>query len=99
MAVTSSLNKMFTMLSLKYPNFEKDLLNEVTLQKVALSIIKMRLEQGLNQEQSAEKNGIIRTLLNRIESGHHNPTILSLVEIARQNGYEVEIKMIKKRFN
>lgn len=98
MAVTSSLNKMFTMLSSKYPDFEKDLLNEVTLQKVALSIIKMRLEQGLNQDQCAEKNGIIRTLLNRIESGHHNPTILSLVEIARQNGYEVEIKMRQKKF-
>lgn len=98
MAVTSSLNKVFTMLSSKYPDFEKDLLNEVTLQKVALSIIKMRLEQGLNQEQSAEKNGIIRTLLNRIESGHHNPTILSLVELARQNGYEVEVKMKKKKF-
>jgi len=98
MAVTSSLNKVFTMLSSKYPNFEKDLLNEVTLQKVALSIIKMRIEQGLNQDQCAEKNGIIRTLLNRIESGHHNPTILSLVEIARQNGYEVEIKMRQKKF-
>ena len=98
MAVTSSLNKIFTMLSSKYPNFEKDLLNEVTLQKVALSIIKMRLEQGLNQDQCAEKNGIIRTLLNRIESGHHNPTVLSLVEIARQNGYEVEIKMRQKKF-
>lgn len=98
MAVTSSLNKVFTMLSSKYPDFEKDLLNEVTLQKVALSIIKMRLEQGLNQEQCAEKNGIIRTLLNRIESGHHNPTILSLAELARQNGYEVEIKMKKKKF-
>jgi xre family toxin-antitoxin system, antitoxin component len=58
----------------------------------------MRLEQGLNQEQCAEKNGIIRTLLNRIESGHHNPTILSLVGLARQNGYEVEIKMKKKKF-
>ena len=98
MAVTSSLNKIFTMLSSKYPDFEKDLLNEVTLQKVALSIIKMRLEQGLNQEQCAEKNGIIRTLLNRIESGHHNPTILSLVDLARQNGYEVEINMIRKKF-
>ena len=98
MAVTSSLNKIFTMLSSKYPDFEKDLLNEVTLQKVALSIIKMRLEQGLNQEQSAEKNGIIRTLLNRIESGRHNPTVLSLVEVARQNGYEVEIKMKRKKF-
>ena len=98
MAVTSSLNKVFTMLSSKYPNFEKDLLNEVTLQKVALSIIEMRLEQGLNQDQCAEKNGIIRTLLNRIESGHHNPTVLSLVEIARQNGYEVEIKMRQKKF-
>lgn len=98
MAVTSSLNKIFTMLSSKYPDFEKDLLNEVTLQKVALSIIKMRLEQGLNQDQCAEKNGIIRTLLNRIESGHHNPTILSLVDVARQNGYEVEIKMKKKKF-
>lgn len=98
MVVTSSLNKIFTMLSSKYPNFEKDLLNEVTLQKVALSIIKMRLEQGLNQEQSAEKNGIIRTLLNRMESGHHNPTILSLVEIARQNGYEVRIQLTEKKF-
>ena len=98
MAVTSSLNKVFTMLSSKYPDFEKDLLNEVTLQKVALSIIKMRLEQGLNQEQCAEKNGIIRTLLNRMESGHHNPTILSLVEIARQNGYEVEVKVRLKKF-
>ena len=86
------------MLSSKYPDFEKDLLNEVTLQKVALSIIKMRLEQGLNQEQCAEKNGIIRTLLNRIESGHHNPTILSLVDLARQNGYEVGIEMKKKKF-
>lgn len=98
MVVTSSLNKIFTMLSSKYPDFEKDLLNEVTLQKVALSIIKMRLEQGLNQEQCAEKNGIIRTLLNRIESGHHNPTILSLVEIARLNGYEVEVKTKKIKF-
>lgn len=98
MEVTSSLNKVFTMLSSKYPNFEKDLLNEVTLQKVALSIIKMRLEQGLNQEQCAEKNGIIRTLLNRIESGHHNPTILSLVEVARQNGYEIEVRVKKKKF-
>ena len=98
MAVTSSLNKVFTMLSSKYPDFGKDLLNEVTLQKVALSIIKMRLEQGLNQEQSAEKNGIIRTLLNRIESGRHNPTVLSLVEVARQNGYEVEIKMKREKF-
>ena len=98
MAVTSSLNKIFTMLSSKYPNFEKDLLNEVTLQKVALSIIKMRLEQGLNQEQCAEKNGIIRTLLNRVESGHHNPTILSLVELARLNGYEVEINVRRKNF-
>ena len=98
MAVTSSLNKIFTMLSSKYPDFEKDLLNEVTLQKVALSIIKMRLEQGLNQEQCAEKNGIIRTLLNRIESGRHNPTVLSLADLARQNGYEVEVKMKKKKF-
>ena len=98
MAVTSSLNKIFTMLSSKYPDFEKDLLNEVTLQKVSLSIIKMRLEQGLNQEQSAEKNGIIRTLLNRMESGRHNPTVLSLVDLARQNGYEVEIIMKKKKF-
>ena len=73
------------MLSSKYPDFEKDLLNEVTLQKVALSIIKMRLEQGLNQDQCAE-------------SGHHNPTILSLVELARQNGYEIEVKMKKFKF-
>lgn len=98
MAVTSSLNKIFTMLSSKYPDFEKDLLNEVTLQKVALSIIKMRLEQGLNQEQCAEKNEIIRTLLNRMESGHHNPTILSLVDLARKNGYEVNVKMRRKKF-
>ena len=86
------------MLSSKYPNFEKDLLNEVTLKKVALSIIKMRLEQGLNQDQCAEKNGIVRTVLNRAESGHHNPTILSLTELARLNGYEVEINVRRIKF-
>ena len=77
-----------------YPNFEEDLLREVSLLKVALRTIQLRVNHQLTQEELDVK----RAYLARLEAGHHNPTIMTLVELARQNGYEIEIKLKEKTF-
>ena len=81
-----------------YPNFEEDLLREVSLLKVALRTIQLRVNHQLTQEEFAEKLDVKRAYLARLEAGHHNPTIMTFVELARQNGYEIEIKLKEKTF-
>lgn len=98
MAVTSYLTREFMKLSSIYPNFEEDLLREVSLQKVALRTIRLRLNHQLTQEELADKLDVKRAYLARLEAGHHNPTIMTLVELARLNGYEIEIKLKEKTF-
>ena len=98
MAVTSYLTREFMKLSSIYPNFEEDLLREVTLQKVALRTIRLRVNHQLTQEEFAAKLDIKRAYLARLEAGHHNPTIMTLVELALLNGYEIEIKLKEKTF-
>ena len=81
-----------------YPNFEEDLLREVSLLKVALRTIQLRVNHQLTQEEFAEKLDVKRAFLSRLEEVHHNPTIITLVELALQNGYEIEIKLKEKTF-
>lgn len=47
MAVTSYLTREFMKLSSIYPSFEEDLLREVSLQKVALRTIRLRVNHQL----------------------------------------------------
>lgn len=98
MVVTSYLTKKFMKFSSIYPNFEEDLLREVSLLKVALRTIQLRVNHQLTQEEFAEKLDVKRAYLARLEAGHHNPTIMTLVELARQNGYEIELKLKDKTF-
>ncbi len=54
-----------------YPNFEEDLLREVSLQKVALRAIRLRVNHQLTQEEFAAKLDVKRAYLARLEAGHH----------------------------
>lgn len=90
--MTSLLNKQLKKYSLNYPNFEADLLKEVTLQKISLKMISLRLEKGLTIEDYASFLDIPRPLVSRLESGRHNPTILTLMNIAKRTGYEIELR-------
>lgn len=90
------LTKRLDALKSRCPEFKKDLLEEYHLQKVSLRIIKMRLELGLSQKQMAAELGMLESQYCRMEKGQHNPTVLSMIEIADLFGYDLDIK-IKKR--
>jgi len=49
---------------------------------LALRIKELRALQGLTQEEAADRIGIFRTYMSRIESGQANPTLTLLYEIA-----------------
>lgn len=90
------LTKRLNALKSRCPEFKQDLLEEYYLQKVSLRIIKMRLELGLSQKQMAAELGMLESQYCRMEKGQHNPTVLSMIEIADLFGYDLDIK-IKKR--
>lgn len=91
------LTKRLNALKSRCPEFKQDLLEEYYLQKVALKIIKMRLELGLSQKQMAAELGMLESQYCRLEKGKHNPTVLSLIEIADSFGFDLDIKTKKRK--
>ena len=57
----------------------------------------MRLELGLSQKEMATELGMLESQYCRLEKGQHNPTVLSLIELADLFGYDFEIKIKKRR--
>jgi transcriptional regulator with XRE-family HTH domain len=49
----------------------------------------LRAERGLNQEELAEKVGVFRTYMSRIETGVANPTLTMVYALADALGVEV----------
>lgn len=93
------LTKRLNALKSRCPEFKQNLLEEYYLQKVSLRIIKMRLELGLSQKEMASALGMLESQYCRLEKGQHNPTVLSLVELADIFGYEIEIKIKQNKVN
>jgi transcriptional regulator with XRE-family HTH domain len=50
--------------------------------QVAARIVALRRKRGLSQAEVAEKSGIHRITLTRIESGQHAPTVGTLAKLA-----------------
>ena len=91
------LTKRLNALKSRCPEFKQDLFEEYHLQKVSLRIIKMRLELGLSQKEMAAALGMLDSQYCRLEKGKHNSTVLSMIEIADAFGYEVDIRINKKK--
>ena len=91
------LTKRLNILKSRCPEFKQDLLEEYHLQKVSLRVIKLRLELGLTQKEMANRLGMLESQYCRLEKGQHNPTVLSLVELADLFEYNFEIKIKKKK--
>ena len=53
----------------------------------------MRLDLGLSQKQMAAELGMLESQYCRMEKGQHNPTVLSLIEIADVFGYNLDVKI------
>jgi DNA-binding helix-turn-helix protein len=56
----------------------------------------MRLELGMSQKEMAAELGMLESQYCRMEKGQHNPTVLSLIELADLFGFDFKI-IIKKR--
>jgi transcriptional regulator with XRE-family HTH domain len=51
---------------------------------------RLREERGLSQERAAELAGVHEKYLSRLESGRANPTLSTLVAMARAYGVEID---------
>ena len=91
--MSSLREETFSIIASRYPNFKEDLARELALYRAALRIIKLRMESGLSKAEYAKKMGIERTNLSRLEKGKINPKLSTLIELAHQNGYEVDIQL------
>ena len=89
-----NLKHSIARLSLDWENSEKDLDLEFTLKEMAVRITELRLVSGLSRTEFAEKVGIKPAHLSRLVSGHHNPSILFLEEMAQKVGAHVEISFV-----
>lgn len=91
--LTSKLKKFVS----EYPNFDKDLKKTMLLQRVALQMVKLQNDSGLALEDFAREVELANSHISRLQSGEHNPTILTLLDIAERCGYKLEIKVKKSR--
>ena len=91
--LTSKLCKF----SSEYPTFEYDLEKEMMMQRVALQMTKLQTATGLSLEDFAKEVDLKASNLSRLQSGDHNPTILTLLDLAYRCGYDVEVKVKKKK--
>ena len=91
--LTSKLRRF----SLKYPNFEKDIERTIFLQRVAFEMVKLQNESGLSLDNFAQQVDLPKSHISRLQSGEHNPTILTLLDMAERCGYEVDIKFKFKK--
>jgi xre family toxin-antitoxin system, antitoxin component len=57
----------------------------------------MRLDLGLSQKEMAAALGMLESQYCRLEKGKHNPTVLSLIEIADSFGFDLDIKLKKRK--
>jgi transcriptional regulator with XRE-family HTH domain len=53
------------------------------VEKIAMRLKQLRAKRGWTQEQLAEKAGINRGYLARLETGRHDPTITTLEKLAK----------------
>ena len=91
--LTSKLKKF----ALVFPNFNNVLEKTIFLQRVALQMVKLQNDSGLALEEFARELELPNSHISRLQSGEHNPTILTLLDIAERCGYKLEIKVKKSR--
>ena len=70
---------------------------EMMMQRVALQMTKLQTVTGLSLEDFAKEVDLKASNLSRLQSGDHNPTILTLLDLAYRCGYDVEVKVKKKK--
>ena len=71
-------------------------LKERVKNQILTSYINLRKERGITQQEIADRTGIKRTNVARIESGKNAPTIEVLVKLAAALDMELEIRLVER---
>jgi transcriptional regulator with XRE-family HTH domain len=58
-------------------------------------VIAARNEEGLSQEDLAQRTGIARSNISRLESGSYNPSFEFMTRVARGLGREIHVELRK----
>ena len=64
--------------------------------QILTSYMNLRKERGITQQEIADRTGIKRTNVTRIESGRNAPTIEVLVKLAAALDMELEIRLVER---
>ena len=74
--------KYYDILKSIYPNFERDFNEEYSKQRLAMELIKLRLESNSTQEEYEMKTGIKQSYLSLLENASTNPQFSTIIKIA-----------------
>ena len=66
---------------------------EIERLNAAVAVSRAREEARLTQEQLAERSGVSRVTINRIERGKLNPSMKTLSRLARAMGKQVRVSI------
>lgn len=80
--------------SLQDPKFKAEWNAQAAERDVMHRIVKARMEEGLSQQELAEKCGMKPANLCRLENGNGNPSVATLSKIAHGLGRKLEISFV-----
>ena len=75
------------------PEFATVIEAEIERLNAAVAVSRAREEARLTQEQLAERSGVSRVTINRIERGKLNPSMKTLSRLARAMGKQVRVSI------
>ncbi len=61
------------------------------------AIVKARKENHLSQRELAERIGVTKTVVSRLESGEHSPRLETVYDIAKALGFQLRVELVKER--
>ena len=68
------------------PDFRAELERLRPFEEVAWKVIRLRMDQGITQEELAQRVGTTKSAISRVESGQHVPSVTTLRKIAAAFG-------------
>ena len=80
--------------SLQDEEFEREWDGQSAERDVMRQIVEARMEEGLTQQELAERCGMKASNLCRLENGNGNPSVATLEKIARGLGRRLEISFV-----
>lgn len=80
--------------SLQDPAFVQEWRDQEAERKIMRRIVEARVEEGLTQQQLAERSGMKPSNLCRLENGNGNPSVATLEKIAYGLGRKLEITFV-----